>query len=333
MKRDGSRDGSLDVSVLVGCDEPFGCTTCGGLNAFGSQLWLFERRGPGSIEALLITAARVVSTTEVTAGRVLHGFRQLNVDAQKRVLASWKQAALAAPHDCTQIVDWISRLRDDEADKDLDDVIVPALPFLLATCTGLAVLDRLHAADPTNTTLATVQRAQVALKRVEKHAYPQQDASADRLRAGINALPFLQRLAVMRSIGLEFADMLDDAITAEELESMMLPEIQQAIDFLLEYRGTRSAIAVNQLKKRRRELQQTVRQDVSDAIGRLDPVSQLAMLLSLTRIPLAVAPTVLVARHVVDSLPQGLHQELARRAAAATMHRWRRYRKKSATVR
>ncbi len=125
----------------------------------------------------------------------------------------------------------------------------------------------------------------------------------------------------------DLTDMLDDAITPQELDSMMLPEVQESIEFLLQRRGSRPTPALDQLKARREALQQSLRSDVDEAVADLDAVSQLALILRSTTLPLAVVSPALAARHVVDALPAELQEHLARRATESTMHWWRRHAK------
>ncbi len=173
MMRSEPLDELLDPSILFGCDKPFGCTTCGGLLHFRFRLQALEMRAPGHTEALLIEAARVASSTGVTIGRVVCGFQQLDAEARARVLAAWKQIAIAVPQGCVEILGWMLRLRDDGVDVALDDVSESVLPFLLANGSGMEVFDRLYALDPSNPTLAAVQRARHAVSRTERHAYLQ----------------------------------------------------------------------------------------------------------------------------------------------------------------
>ena len=60
----------------------------------------------------------------------------------------------------------------------------------------------------------------------------------------------------------------------------------------------------------------------------LDAVSQLALILGSTRIPLAVVSPTLAAREVVEALPWEVAGALASRERRGTMHWWRRHAKR-----
>jgi|GEM_PF-6558701 len=70
---------------------------------------------------------------------------------------------------------------------------------------------------------------------------------------------------------------LSDSISEHELQSMRLPELQQAIDFLLANSPDDHALPLQPLRRVRSELQEAVRAAVTTAIGELEPVIQLSL--------------------------------------------------------